>query len=31
LPDGTQVSGTERQYILLDATPVQRRVAAAAP
>jgi hypothetical protein len=31
LPDGTQVSGTERQYILLDATPVRRRVAAAAP
>lgn len=31
LPDGRQVSGTERQYILLDATPVQRRVAAAAP
>ena len=29
LPDGTHVSGTERQYILLDATPV-RRVAAAA-
>lgn len=31
LPDGRHIDGTERQYILLDATPVRRRVAAAAP
>lgn len=31
LPDGTRVSGRERQYILLDATPVRRRAMAATP